>query len=292
MMKLIKYYKNETFTYWFYSFMPLIILLEAYIYWQQSIKTPEIPILSFIIQFCGVAGVGLVIIQMNSYIQFIMSLKRLSPEIKEGIQEEAVNGVKRGRFLLTEDVLIYYGMFSKKVIKRDEISRMKRNKGTLEKYVPRAGRIRIEYDTTLVYLKNGVEMQIECSMDSMDGVKGELPYNSVIGVVLLGLFFGYMTIYPRILDHYAGETQIERFLFHASYDVYFWLASVITVAVIGIIAYVLRYAFLPAQMNKNMIKLYFIGCSCNVCCGFLFARKGRGSACQRRFERILCGGIC
>ena len=257
MMKLIKYYKNETFTYWFYSFMPFIILLEAYMYLQETTsRDPSmITLFSSIILYCKVAGFGFVIFQIFSHIHFIMSLKVLSHEVKLGIQDEAVNGVKRGRFLLTKDVLVYYGMFSKKVIKRDEISRLKRNKGTLKTYVPRAGNVKVDYDTTLVYLKNGDVMQIECSIDSLDGIRGELPYNSLIAVVLMGLFILSMLIYPRISDYYAEGTQIERFLFHASYDVYFWLASIVIVAIIGIIAYVLRYIFIPKKIDKANITL-------------------------------------
>ena len=257
MMKLIKYYKNETFTYWFYSFMPFIILLEAYMYLQgtTSRDSSMITLLSSIILYCKVAGSGFVTFQIFSQIYFLMSLKVLSHETKLGIQDEAVNGVKRGRFLLTKDVLIYYGMFSKKVIKRDEISRLKRNKGTLETFVPRVGHVKTDYDTTLVYLKNGDLLQIECSIDSLDGIRGELPYNSLIAVVLIGLFFMSMLIYPRISDYYAEGTQIERFLFHASYDVYFWLASIVIVAGIGIIVYVLRYIFIPAKKDKANITI-------------------------------------
>lgn len=257
MMKLIKYYKNETFTYWFYSFMPFIILLEVYMYLQgtTSRDPSTITLFSFIILYCKVAGSGLVVFQIFSQIYFLMSLKELSHEMKLGIQDEAINGVKRGRFLLAKDVLIYYGMFSKRVIKRNEISRLKRNKGALETFVPRVGYVKTDYDTTLVCLKNGDLLHIECSIDSLDGIRGELPYNSLIAVVLVGFFILSMLIYPRILDYYAEGTQIERFLFHTSYDVYFWLASIVIVASIGIIAYVLRYIFIPAKKNKANITI-------------------------------------
>lgn len=102
MMKLIKYYRNEAFTFWFYSFMPFMVGVETYIYLiETTSKDPStIILLSSIIRFCEVVGLGFVIFQIFSHIQFIMSLKVMTPDMKSGIRDEVAKGVKRGRFVL------------------------------------------------------------------------------------------------------------------------------------------------------------------------------------------------
>ncbi len=258
-MKLLKYYRNEIFTYWFYSLIPFLVILEFYIYSRFTIIRNPFPesVISIFCIFAVLIGGGLLLVQFYTHIRFLVSLGTLAEENKAGIHNEVLNGVKRGKYLITEDVWLYYGMFSKKVIMRNEISGWERNKGTFS--VGYHSYIKVPYDTTLIYLKDGSRMHMECKMDSKDGVRSELPYNSIIAVLITGLFFAAMAIYPQVLDHYAGEDMIERFLFFASKDLYYSLVSFLIVAAIGIILYVIRYLCFPAKWDYQDAFLVLTG---------------------------------
>lgn len=257
---LNKYYKREKFTYWFLSLLPFVFLAEIflYIYFTPSRELSLDMALGGLEIILVVAGLGLVTYQIISNVRFYRCIKQLPYHIQETVREEMINITKRGRYLLTKDVLIYYGILDKKVYKRSEISRWKRNKGIYSKYVPKAGQVSVSYDNTLIYFKNGygymdmIEYPIDL-LESEDQTRGELPCNAFLAVFVSIVFTASMIIYPRILSNAAIGTDVERFLIYSSYEVDYCLAAFVITAVSGLASFVIRCVVKPLNLTKDRL---------------------------------------
>lgn len=249
-----KYYRNETFTYWFFSLMPLVILLETVVYmWAVGASREEWEfIIYFLMPILGLTSAILILIQILSQIMFAVKLTRLNRKQKEHVRHEADTGIKCGRLLKTDDVLIYYGMFSKKVLLMSDILDWYPNTGTSSFYAPRAGTITMNWDCINVKMRNGKTKELNCSMACFGGAPGELPVNSLIAVILLGVAFLIMGLYPKLMDCFVGSNPIERLLFHAGYDAFFWLVAVVLIIILGITAYYLRYKVIYSNYDMAM----------------------------------------
>ena len=222
-----------------------------------------------LIPILAVTGCGLVISQIVSNVRFFRSIKHLPYETWETVNEEIEKITKRGRFLLTKNVLIYYGMFNKKVYDRREISLWRRNKGIYSQSVTKAGRISVPYDNTVIYFKGrrGHMDVIEYPIDALetnDKTKGELPYTSFLVACVSVIFTASMIIYPRMLADAATGTEVERFLFCLAFEVDYFLGAGIVTAVSGLVAFMIRCIVKPFNLKKdklatrNRIKFYAI----------------------------------
>lgn len=260
---LIKYYKREIFTYVFLSIMPVIFLAEMLIYLFETSGHDEAMLMSFrmIMAMCIVSGIGLAISQTVSNIGFLRELKKLSPDVSAATKAEAKTGIKRGRYFLTRDVLIYYGFLKKKVFIRNQISRWKRNKGIHSQSVPKAGRVNVPFDNTIIYFKTGSEYgymeKIEYPIDPLESekaTKGELPYNGILAVFISIVFCVSMIVYPRILLENAPTSIIEGFLFRASHEADYCLTAVIITAIAGVAGFIVRCIIKPLNLKKDKLK--------------------------------------
>ncbi len=251
-----KYYRKETFTYWFFSLMPIVILAETVAYmWAAGTKAEEWEfVIYFLAPIMGMTGAVLILIQVVSQIIFAIRLSKFNSEQKDNVRKEAESGLKRGRLLKTDDVLIYYGMFSKKVLLMSDILDWYPNAGSSSFYAPRAGTITMNWDCINVKMRNGRTKELNCSMACFGGAPGELPVNSLIAVILLGLAFFIMWVYPKVMGIFAGNNPTERLLYYAGYDVFYWLFAVLLIVVIGVAAYYLRYRFLDSGYDMTMVR--------------------------------------
>lgn len=251
-----KYYKKETFTYWFYSFLPLIFWAETYCYMQVAeVSSDMVIFLTLICRMCEISGIGLVCYQIMSQISFKRKLMKLSPEIKADIENEIATKPKKGRFIKTKEVLVYYGMFEKEVLKREEIVALQRNEGM----VTLQGRykITVNNDHTAVFVKDGRTLRLPRLLVE-DDASSELPYNSLIAVFLMGLLYGAMFLYPQFLDGAMTSDPIENLLLRMVLEVKYWGIAILVVVGIGIFAYVLRYCFLPSRDYSDMAAVTWI----------------------------------
>ncbi len=259
--KLNKYYRNERFTYWFLSLLPVIFLAEIFVYLHETSDRPFSLDLffRFLIAIAVVTGSGLFIYQIVSNVKFYKSLKLLPEEMQEAVKKEIPDTIKRGRYLLTKDVLVYFGMFNKKVFKRNEISRWKRNKGIHTQIAPKAGRVSVPYDNTIIYFKNGhgymdkIEYPVD-PLESEERTKGELPCTSVLVVFISIVFTLSMIFYPRFLSAAAPENAIERFLFYSSYEVEYFLKAIVITAVSALVAFIVRCFIKPIHFKDKLTK--------------------------------------
>lgn len=245
-----KYYKKETFTYWFYSFLPLIFGAETYWYMQVAeVSSDMVIFLTLICRMCEISGIGLVCYQIISQILFKRKLMKLSPEIKADIENEIATKPKKGRFIKTKAVLIYYGMFEKEVLKREEIVALQTNEGM----VTLQGRYKttVNNDHTAVFVRDGRTLRLPRLLVEDDASR-ELPYNSLIAVFLMGLLYGTMFLYPKLLNTAMTPDPIENLLLRMVLEVKYWGIAICVVAGIGIFAYVLRYRFLPSRDYSDM----------------------------------------
>ena len=259
--KLRKYYRNERFTYWFLSLLPFVFLAEVFVYLREtSGRDMSIDmVFRFLIAICVITGLGLVIYQIVSNVKFYKNLKQLPEEMQETVKNEIPGTTKRGRYLLTKDVLVYFGMFNKKVFKRNEISRWKRDKGIHTQIAPKAGRISVPYDNTIIYFTNGhgymdkIEYPVD-PLESKEKTNGELPCTSVLVVFVSIVFTLSMIFYPRFLSSAAPKNEIERYLFYSSYEVEFFLRAIVITAVSALVAFIIRCFIKPIHFKDKLTR--------------------------------------
>ncbi len=124
MRKLLKYYKNEIFSYWFGCLLPFIFVAEIMIYKREAYGiNPDVElILQPITGMCIVAGVLLSLSQIVSTFRFVKDYRSLQLAVTESLSSEIDNTVKRGRFLLTNNVFAYFGPFTKKFFDKHQNS--------------------------------------------------------------------------------------------------------------------------------------------------------------------------
>ena len=254
------YYKKEIFTWWFLSLLPFLFLMEVITYFfttpgrDYSLNL----MLQLIAAISGVTGLVLFILQVVSNVKFHRDILQLPPEMREAVGNEIPRVIKRGRYLLTKDILIYYGMFVKKVYKRRVVSRWRRNKGIYSQFVPKAGHVRVSYDNTVIYLKNqfGYMDMIEYPVDPLESkeeTKGELPYNAFLAAFVSMVFTVSMILYPRILMDAATGTGIEKFLFYSVHEVNYCLAAILITAGAGLVAFIIRCILKPINLKKDKV---------------------------------------
>ena len=263
MRKLLKYYKNEIFSYWFGCLLPFIFVAEIMIYKREAYGiNPDVElILQPITGMCIAAGVLLSLSQIVSTFRFVKDYRSLQLAVTESLSSEIDNTVKRGRFLLTNNVFAYFGPFTKKFFDRNEISKWKSNKGVKVSHNPKAGEIRIPYDNTVVYFKNHRTELFEypaAVLDSERKKAGELPLNAFAMFLMVTVFFAGLIIYPHMLAEGAPDEPIARFLYFSANEADYCLAVVIISAFVGVISFIIRCIIVPFNVYTDKIKAIVI----------------------------------
>ena len=267
------YFRREKFTYWFLSFLPVILVAELWLYFAGTHKFyGEITdVFYYLLLPLSLLTSGvLILVQLISYWIYLVRWCRLTSEQKMVIRDVACNCQKTGKILQSEEVLIYYGMFSKKVLFRKDILSMQRTVNTSTSHV-RGGTIVTVSDYIRVTLKSAKKADLMCNIKVLDGYQGELPWNSIGVVVLLGVAELIMGVYPRLIDFFLGEKDvIEKTLFYAGYDWAFWLVAIILITILGIFMVCLKKKFVdesykgtvtksPGMFYMALILLLFLG---------------------------------
>ena len=86
-----------------------------------------------------------------------------------------------------------------------------------------------------VELKSKKNIDLLCSMRVLDGYKGELPWKTLVTVILFGLFLLFLVLYPVVMGlFYPKGDEIEKVLFYAGYEWLFWLVGVISIVIVGV----------------------------------------------------------
>ncbi len=261
--KLKKYYKRELFSYRFCALLPFILLLKITIYRCVTTgRSREMELIVWLlVGICAVVGIGLVICQSISMARFRKDLRALPDVITEAVERELDHTLKRGRFLLTGEVLIYFGFFKKRVFRRSEIYGWKRSQGVRVTHNPKAGTIEIPYDDTLVRLKDGRKELIEYPsypLEAAHETKGELPLNAFVILFFSTVFITSMTVYPLLLAKYAPKAPIERFLFYRANEAHYCLTAVIISAAAGSLAFMIRCFVRPLKLYTDKTKAIVI----------------------------------
>lgn len=258
------YYRNEKITYWFFSLLPiiLVLMLAAYMQATGAIDGEGGDFLSgFFAPLAVGTGAILVALQLVSLVLFQIQLGKLTPQQKQHIRENAKVTLKCGKIYQDEEVLVYYGMFSKQVHLQKDILGLFPNHETTSYYIPRAGTVVMKYDLIDVRFMSGKKGCFWCPIESLKGRPGELPYNTMIAVGLVGMFMVLMAGYPLMFDAICGEDVVRRILIYTGYDVVCWTSVVIFMLILTVVAYILRYKYLPVlydMYNVKKILFYFI----------------------------------
>lgn len=264
-MLLGKYFRREKFTYWFRTFLPVILVAEFWLYFVGTHKLygEMIDVFGYLLWPLSLMTSGVLsLIQIVSCLIYLIRWCKLTSEQKMNIRDVAGNSKKTGKILQSEEVLIYYGMFSKKVLLRSDITSMQRNANTSTTHV-RGGSIVTVSDYILVRLKSGKKVDMMCNIKVLDGYEGELPWNSIGAVVLLGVAVLIMGLYPLLIKCFMGEKDvIERILFYAGYDWIFWLIAIVLVFIFGIFLFCIKKKYVDESykgvVSKSVLPFYII----------------------------------
>lgn len=143
------YYRNEKITYWFFSLLPIILVLMLAAYMQVTgVIDGEGG--EFFRSFFAPLAVGtsaiLVALQLVSLVLFQIQLRKLTPQQKQHIRENVKVALKCGRIYQDEEVLVYYGVFSKQVHLQKDVLGLFPHHETMSRYIPRAGTVVMKYD--------------------------------------------------------------------------------------------------------------------------------------------------
>ena len=282
-----KYFRREKFTYWFLAFLAVILVTELWLYFVGTNKLDsEIKeMFVYLLWPLSLLTSGiLLLVQSISCLLYFVRWCRLTPEQKKGIRDAAYNSKKTGRILQSEEVLIYYGMFFKKILLRRDIVSMQRVANTSKTYV-RGGSIVSKSDYILVRLNSGKKTDLTCNIKVLDGYKGELPWNGMAAVLLLGVAVLIMGLYPFLIECFMGKMDmIEKSLFYAGYDWAFWLAAVVIIAVFGIWLYHVKERYNDESYKGAITKSplpFFVVIILFLFCGIFFRDKYEDSEMAR-----------
>ena len=128
-MNTKKYFRRLSHIYWFYSLLPFIFAVEwilsefTYKNVKRNIFICELSLYLF------VPGMLLALQQIFTRILFRKRMERLTDIQREHIEEAAGKPIRMGKFLISEDVLISYGMFSKKIYFLEDIESISGKEG-------------------------------------------------------------------------------------------------------------------------------------------------------------------
>lgn len=234
-MRLGNYFRRENFTYWFLVLLPLMLVTELWLYsWATHKMYGEIVELFYIllwpVAFSISATLGL--IQMISCFIYFLRCRKLTSEQKNGLWNAAQSQKKTGRILQSEDVILYYGMFSKKVLLKRDIVSMRSNKTVSHVHGRGAN---FEINSIVFQLKSGRNVEFMCNSKVMDGYEGELPWKSIGTVVILGVALLVMGGYPFLIRCLVKrKNAIESILFYIKYDWISYSVSVVFIVAFGI----------------------------------------------------------
>ena len=232
-----KYFRREIFTYWFLVLLPLILVTELWLYFWETHKLYGEILEIFCILLWPISfsiSATLALIQMISCYILFFRCRKLSSEQRTGLRDAARSQKKTGRILQSEEVILYYGMFSKKVLLKCDIVSMRSNKTTNHVHV-RGGAFDLEFNSIVFQLKSGRSVEFLCNNKIMDGYEGELPWKSIRTVVLLGVALLVMGCYPLLIKMLCVEKNIiESVLFYIKYDWIFCSVSVVFIVAFGI----------------------------------------------------------
>ena len=289
------YYRNEKITYWFFSLLPIILVLMLAAY-MQATSVIDGAGGDFLWCFFAPLAVGtgaiLVALQFESQVLFQIQLEKLTPQQKQHIRENVKATLKCGRIYQDEEVLVYYGMFSKQVHLQKDIFGLFPNHETMSRYIPRAGTVVMKYDLIDVRFISGQKRCFWCPVESLKGRPGELPYNTMIAVGLVGMFMALMAWYPRMFDAICGEDVVRKILIYTGYDVVCWSSVVIFMLILTVVAYILRYKYLPVLYDMYNVKqiLFYLILTVLLFVGIVFRQKNDESTMARADYQLYVQG--
>ena len=250
-----KYFRRETFTYCFLVLLPLILVTELWLYcWGKHKLYGEILDIFCILLWPLAFSIStiLALIQMISCFIYLAQWRKLTSEQRTRLGETAQSQKKTGRILQSEDVILYYGMFSKKVLLKYDVVSMQSNKTTNHVHV-RRGSIDFEIDSILVRLKSGKSVELMCNINVMDGYDGELPWKSIGTVVLFGASLLIMKFYPILIRCFMKRNNMfESILLYIKYDWVFWSISAVLITAFGILLLRIKKKYV-SEVDKGVV---------------------------------------
>lgn len=242
-------FKKENSTYWFYSMLPILLWLELLLLYLLVDKhAGMVGFLGFAGVICFVTGIVLGLLHFCKSISFRERLNSLTDQQKHSLNEEAI--VKLWKVLLSREVLIEYGMFTRRVILVEDILSVRRHKDTL-KISAGAYRVSQEVDNMILTMKDGRTIVVgENSNEMMEALNrllagkevkkasieqinsvGEKPVEGITALAIVGSICLTMGSYLHIMElFFHGHTDVEKVLFFLGYEGYFWLGAVLIMA--------------------------------------------------------------
>ena len=265
-----KIFREENKYYRFYILLPMYLWLEmsfGVILTQGNIDV--IYIWQFFSVICILTSIIMGLVYYGIHNKFLRQFNELTEEQKNSI---AKYGIARCfKAYLSKDFLIQYGMFTKRIIRIDEIESIQRNNGIR---VIQAGGYRVseDVDQMILMMKSGKTECVDTSDDMMKAItalqKGDLaedfynkniyyyvdePVEGMTALFLLGSVILFLGGYSHVMNLFVVKSDsVSKMLFVTCYENRFYMGAALMTGISIISTFVWRFR---AQSEKNHISM-------------------------------------
>ena len=267
---LNKIFQEENKYYRFYILLPMYLWLEmsfGVILTQGNIDV--IYIWQFFSVICILTSGIMGLVYYGIHNKFLRQFNALTEEQKKSIAEYGI--ARCFKVYLSKDFLIRYGMFTKRIIRIDEIESIQRNNGIR---VMQAGGYRVseDVDQMILMMKSGKMECVDTSDDMMKAItalqKGDLaedfynkniyyyvdePVEGMTALFLLGSVILFWGGYSHVMNLFVAKSDsVFKMLFVTGYENRFYMGAALMTGISIISTFVWRFR---AQSEKNHISM-------------------------------------
>lgn len=272
-----RYYSREKDNYLFYSILPSIFALEI-LFYSLSLKTTKLTINITVIVCLALAlcTITLILIQIHSVRKFEHLYSELDVSQQRKIEKAAAGSFKTGNLLITDEVILQYGMFIKKIVPVKDIREVR----LLDAQMEMSSRfsIMVKGNSIELLLASGEKTKLkgpalytgdesrsvckvinqrikdekilESDLKLFEDYRVNPPYNGIMSVVLAGMLLFLLRIYPVVLLHiFPDYDDIKLLLLHSGYEYVIGSAFIILFLATVIILLVLRNKFVRRDQS-------------------------------------------
>lgn len=293
-MKLNQYFKAEKYKYWFYCLLPVIFALELLFFLLSTALSPDN--MTFILCLCVICiltALILAVIQQCSAKKYNKQLSELS-EYQISEAEKTASLCKMGNWMITEEIIIYYGMFLKKVILIEDVAdtalldgeiqlhRMKVKSNHIEIIFKSGRKIQIkgpalykgnESEALFNMINAGLNKRCVSKDDTaiFKNYKMNPPFNGILACIMLGVILVLLIIKDTVkYSFFSYDDGIKSLLLNVGYDSLFNMAAVLIFTAFFIIMLVIKQKITVNDKSDFISKRVF-GAVIVLCCFFTFA---------------------
>ena len=269
-----KIFQSENKYYKFYIALPIFLGLEMLLGIILAPKSSDlIYICLFFSVLCILTSIILGLVYYGIHNKFLKQFHALTEEQKKSIMECGI--ARCFKTYLSKDILIQYGMFTKRIIWIDEIESIQRKKGT---QIIRAGAYMTseEVDEMHLIMKNGRGECVDTSDEMMEAITalrkgdlpeeflkknvcvyGEKPVEGMTALFLLGSVILFMGGYSRVMNQFVPTVDsISKMLFITGYENRFYMGAVLLMGIGFVSTFIWRFLVQRGKKHTAMMPVW------------------------------------